>query len=393
MTIEPFQIHIPDADLLDLRERLVRARIAPASGEPGGGEGIDPAHLDALLTHWRDAFDWRATEARLNRLSHHTARIAGQTVHFVQQHGQGPQPMPLVLTHGWPGSFLEMERLMPLLCDPAAHGADAADSFSVVVPSLPGFGFSPAPREPGTGSFEVAGLWAELMRMLGYERFGAQGGDIGAGVSAWLGVRFPERVVGMHMNYIPGSYRPPLGAGHAPVSAAEQNFLDRAARFYDTEGAYAHLQGTKPHTLAIGLNDSPAGLAAWIAEKFAAWSDWRDHPREAVDIDSLLANISLYWYTQTIGSSFRMYVEGRARPMHLQGRVAPPVGVALFPRELPMPPRSWVERCFDVQRWETMQAGGHFAALEQPALLAEEIRAFFRPLRDRAAQTNGEEGA
>jgi len=376
MQTTPFHIAVPDADLADLQARLVRTRLAPAMAGQGSSEGIDPDFLAQLLTHWRERFDWRTVEARLNRLPHYRARIQDLDIHFVHQPGTGPAPMPLVLTHGWPGSFLEFEAILPLLADPGAHGGDPRDSFHVVVPSLPGFGFSSPPTHKGIGAFETAGLWAELMAGLGYPRFGAQGGDIGAGVSAWLGQRFPERVIGMHLNYIPGSFRPPLPEGER-LRDDEQDFLRRAAGFLDQEGAYARLQGTKPHTLAVGLNDSPAGLAAWIAEKFQAWSD------RPIALDVLLANISLYWFTGSIGSSFRMYVEGRARPMALNERVTPPLGVALFPFELPMPPRSWVERSFDVHQWTTMPAGGHFAALEQPHLLAEEIRAFFRPLRDR----------
>lgn len=373
MHIEPFHIAIPEADLADLQARLTRTRAAPSLAGQADSEGIDPDFLAHLLAHWRERFDWRAVEARLNRLPQFRARVQGHDIHFVHQPGTGPAPMPLVLTHGWPGSFVEMEALIPLLADPGAHGGDPADAFHVVVPSLPGFGFSSPPASKGTGPFEVAGLWADLMTGLGYPRFGAQGGDIGAGVSVWLGQRFPEQLIGMHLNYIPGSYRP-LQDG-APVTDAEQDFLRRAADFLDRDGAYARLQATKPHTLAVALHDSPAGLAAWIAEKFQAWSD------APVALDTLLANISLYWFTGTIGSSFRMYVEGRARPLALTGRVTPPLGVALFPRELPLPPRSWVERSFDVRRWETLPAGGHFAALEQPQMLAEEIRAFFRPLR------------
>ncbi len=375
MHIAPFHIAIPDADLADLQARLARTRVAPSIDGQGSSEGIDPDSLAALLAHWRERFDWRAHEARLNRMPHYRARVQDLDIHFVHQPGTGPAPMPLVLTHGWPGSFLEMEAIIPLLADPGAHGADPHDSFHVVAPSLPGFGFSSAPTYKGIGSFETAGLWAELMAGLGYPRFGAQGGDIGAGVSAWLGQRFPEQVIGMHVNYIPGSFRPPLRDGEQP-SDDEQDFLRRAADFLDRDGAYARLQGTKPHTLAVGLHDSPAGLAAWIAEKFHAWSDG------PVDPDTLLANISLYWFTGSIGSSFRMYVEGRARPMALTERVTPPLGVALFPFELPMPPRSWVERSFEVRQWNAMPAGGHFAALEQPQLLAEQIRAFFRPLRE-----------
>lgn len=383
MQLQPFKIAIPDADLADLQDRLRRTRLLKPIEGQGWSDGTDVGFLQALLAHWADGFDWRDQEARLNQLPQYIARLGEQAVHFVHQPGTGPAPLPLILTHGWPGSFVEMQRLVPLLADPASHGGDAADAFHVVVPSLPGYAFSPAPQHKGVGPYEVAGLWAALMAGLGYERFGAQGGDLGAGVSTWLGRRFPEQVTGIHLNYVPGSYRPPLGQGQRPISDEEQTFLDRSAAFADAEGAYAKVHGTKPQSLAIGLNDSPAGLASWMVEKFQAWTDCAGDLQQAITLDALLTNISLYWFTGSIGSSLRPYVEGRARPLTFAAgeRVQPPVGVALFPAELPMPPRSWVERCFDVQRWTSMPKGGHFAAMEQPQLLAEDIRAFFRPLR------------
>jgi len=383
MHVEPFKIAITDEAIADLQGRLLRTRWVESVEDQGWSEGIDLQFLGRLLSHWTSNFDWRAQEARLNHLPQYIADIGQQRLHFIHQPGIGTAPLPLILTHGWPGSFLEMEKIIPLLADPASNGGSAADAFHVVVPSLPGYTFSSAPRQKGTGPFEVAGLWADLMAGLGYHRFGAQGGDLGAGVSTWLGYRFPERIVGMHLNYIPGSYRPPLGEAEPQISAEEQLFLNRAAVFADTEGGYAKVQGTKPQSLAVGLNDSPAGLAAWIAEKFQAWTDCSGNLEQVVDLDSLLTHISLYWFTGCIGSSFRQYVEGRARPLTFGPgeRLLPPVGIALFPAELPMPPRSWVERSFNVQRWSQMSKGGHFAAMEQPRLLAEEIRAFFRPLR------------
>jgi pimeloyl-ACP methyl ester carboxylesterase len=248
---------------------------------------------------------------------------------------------------------------------------------------LPGFGFSAAPAAPGVGACHVAGLWRELMNGLGYPRFAAQGGDIGAGVSAWLARRFPELIIGAHINYIPGSYRPPLGAGHPPVTAEEQAFLDTAAAWSGAEGAYAAEQSTKPQTLAYAVTDSPVGLAGWIVEKFRAWSDCGGDVERVFTMDELLTNISIYWFSHVLDASFRMYKENRLRPLNFAAseRVAPALGVAVFPRELPMPPRSWVERVFNVQRWTPMPRGGHFAALEQPKLLAEDIRAFFHPLR------------
>jgi len=273
--------------------------------------------------------------------------------------------------------------IIALLADPGSHGGDPADAFHVVVPSLPGYTLSAAPQRVGVGPYEIAGLWSELMTGLGYGQFGAQGGDIGAGVSTWLGVRFPERMTGIHLNYIPGSYRPPMVEGAPPLTDEESRYLQRAADFGAAEGAYAQIQRTKPQTLAVGLNDSPAGLLAWMAEKFFTWSDPQGAQEPVIERDTLLTNAALYWFTGCIGSSFRQYVEGSKRPLVFASgeRIEPPLGVAVFPAELPMPPRSWVERCYNVQRWSLMPKGGHFAALEQPELLANDIRAFFRPLR------------
>jgi pimeloyl-ACP methyl ester carboxylesterase len=386
MHVRPFHIRISDLAVQDLHRRLLntrQTRHVTGIKDSTWREGTDTDLLQRLLSYWRTQFNWRAQEARLNALPQFTAELGEQTVHFVHQRGKGPAPLPLILTHGWPGSFVEMTAIIPLLTDPAQFGGDPADAFDVVVPSLPGYGFSSAPTVAGVGAFEVAGLWADLMSGLGYAQFGAQGGDWGASVSSWLAFRFPDRIRGFHLNFIPGSYRPPLGIDQLPISREEQQFLDTAAAWSAQQGAYGHIQGTKPQTLAVGLNDSPAGLAAWIVEKFQAWSDCDGELARAITFDDVLTNISIYWFTQTIGSSFRLYVEGRARPMHFDAgqRILPPLGVAHFPAELPMPPRSWVERCYNVQRWTQMAHGGHFAALERPADLAEEIRAFFRPLR------------
>ncbi|WP_256679614.1 alpha/beta fold hydrolase [Pseudomonas sp. PB120] len=279
-----------------------------------------------------------------------------------------------------------MERLLPLLTDPAAHGSDAADAFDVVVPSLPGYGCSPAPNRAGVSSRQIAGLWKGLMGQLGYERFGAQGGDIGAGVSMWLARDHGPQLIGAHVNYIPGSYRPSVGNGQAVVSEEEQGFLDRSSHFAATEGAYAALQSTKPQTLAFALSDSPLGLAAWMIEKFQAWVDHPGDLEQVLSLDTLLTDIALYWFSGSVHASLRLYKENRQNPLAFAPgeRVVPPLGVALFPKEIPMPPRSWVARVFDVQRWEHVDRGGHFAALEQPQILAEEIRAFFRPLRGAA---------
>ena len=383
MDIRPFRIDIPDHQLDDLRSRLRAARWStPVAGAPWD-DGTDLDLMQRLALYWRDGFDWRRQEARLNRLPHVVATIDGAQIHVIHQRGTGPAPLPLILTHGWPGSFAEIEHIIPLLADPGAHGGDRADAFHVVVPSLPGFGFSPPPTERGVSSREIAGLWRSLMEGLGYPRFAAQGGDIGAGVSAWLARLFPQNLVGAHLNFIPGSYRPALGDGAPPVTGEEQAYLDRVAAWLAAEGAYAHLHGTKPLTLAYALTDSPVGLAAWIVEKFRAWSDCDGDVERAFGFDALLTDISLYWFGDALNGSMRLYKENRLAPLAFGAgeRVIPPLGVALFPREISMPPRSWVERVFEVRRWTTMPRGGHFAAMEQPDLLVEDIRAFFRPLR------------
>jgi pimeloyl-ACP methyl ester carboxylesterase len=276
-----------------------------------------------------------------------------------------------------------MLKILPLLTDPGAHGHDAADSFDIVIPRLPGFGYSDKPEQPGMNFFRIAEIWAELMGALGYDRFAAQGGDLGAGVSTALGLRHDKRIIGIHLNYIPGSYRPYLPPGESPTET-EERFLAEAARWFDENGAYAHLQGTRPYTAAYALNDSPAGHAAWIVEKFREWSDCEGDVYRSFTRDELLRNITLYWMTQSIPSSFRIYHEVRRAPLHFSADdfVYAPCAVTHFPREIASPPRKWVERGYNVQRWTEMPRGGHFAAAERPELLAADIRAFFRSLRE-----------
>lgn len=383
MQIEPFQITVPDADIDDLRRRIGATRWAPATPSPAWLQGVDSAWLRELAQYWAERFDWREAERRLNLQPQFLAQVEGQRVHFVHRRGVGPACYPLVITHGWPGSFFEFHALLDRLCDPAAFGCDPADAFDVVVPSLPGFAFSQAPVEAGTAAFQVADLWASLMRGLGYERFGAQGGDLGAGVSIALAARHPERVDGIHLNFLPSSYEPASGAAQTPLTPEEEAYLQEKNAWGALEGGYAHMHGTKPQTVAASLNDSPMGLAAWIGEKFRAWSDCDGEVERVFSKDELLTNISLYWFTQSIGSAMQMYWENRLQPMRFaEGqRVVPPVGFARFPKEINHPPRSWLERTFNVVQWTDMPSGGHFGAMEQPDQLATEIRRFFRKLR------------
>ena len=380
MRIAPFRPTLDAEVLLDLRERLARTR-APGDGAPSDADlGITAAELGVLVARWR-GFDFGALERKMAAVPHFLADDSSGRIHFFHVRGSGPRPFPLLLLHGWPGSFLEMLEIAPMLADPAAHGGEAKDAFDVVVPSLPGYVFSDAPRERGAHPGPIADAFARLMDALGYETFGAQGGDWGASVATRLALQEPARIAGIHLNYLPGSFAPHLGEGAAPLSPAEQRFLGERERWVEEEGAYGSLQRTRPRTLAHALSDSPAGLLAWIGEKFLRWSDpATDRERIA---DAIIANATLYWTTGTIGSSMRLYAEARRAPLAFAAgqRVRVPCGVARFPLEAPMPPREWAGRAYDVVRWTEMPRGGHFAALEEPELLARDVREFFRPLR------------
>jgi len=383
MDIQPFTVQIPQAELADLQARLARTRWPDEIAGADWAYGTRLAYLQELVRYWQERFDWQAQERAINAFAHFRATVGGLGIHFIHQRGTGPAPLPLIITHGWPGSFVELLKILPLLSDPARYGGDARDAFDVVIPSLPGYGFSDRPRKRGMHPFRIADLWAELMAGLGYQRFGAQGGDWGSSVATCLGFAHADAVVGIHLNYIPGSYAPYLGPGARGLSAAEQDFLQERERWLQSEGGYGQIQRTKPQTLAYGLNDSPAGLAAWIVEKFRAWSDCDGDVERRFSKDELLTNIAIYWFTQTIGSSTRLYYEGRQRPLQFgQGeRIQVPCGLARLPKEAPMPPREWIERCYKLQHWAELPRGGHFAAMEEPELLAQDIRAFFRPLR------------
>ena len=382
MSIERFELPYSDAAVEDLRDRLAQTRWPDEIPGTGWEYGADLAYIRELCRTWREEFDWKARIEELSALHHYRYATPELGVHFLHERGKGPAPAPLLVTHGWPGSFLEMLRILPRLTDPARFGGDPADSFDVVVPSLPGFGFSDRPARRGMNVFAIADLWAGLMGELGYERFAVQGGDFGAGVNTALGLRHADRLMGVHLNYIPGSYRPWLAPGEQP-SAVERAFLADAAAWYEDHGAYAHVQRMEPQTLAYGLNDSPAGLAAWLVEKFRDWADCGGDVESRFTRDELLANVTLYWMTGTIHSSCRLYFEGRKAPLQFQEheRVEVPCGIAHFPKELPFPPRPWIERGYHVVRWSEMPRGGHFAAAEEPELLAADVAAFFRTLR------------
>jgi pimeloyl-ACP methyl ester carboxylesterase len=381
MTIQSFKIGIADAALCDLKQRLAQTRWPDTIPGSGWIYGLDLDYMRQLRDYWIDGFDWRAREAEWNRLPHFRFAADGMEIHFIHARGRGPAPLPIVLTHGWPGSFLEMLKIIPLLADPQASGGDPADAFDVVVPSMPGYGFSSRPTLRGIDCFVMAEQWAKLMQALGYAKFVAQGGDFGSDVSTVLAWKHPQRLLGLHLNSIPPSYRPDLDGSR--LSDEERQAHADEARWNEEKGGYCAVQVTQPQTLAFAMNDSPMGLAAWIIDRFRDWSDCGGDVESRFTRDELLANVSLYWLTETAGSSMRLYYESRVTPLHLrQGeRISVPTAVAKFGKEAPFPPRSWVERGYNLQRWTTFPGGGHFAAMEEPEKLAQDIREFARPFR------------
>ena len=383
MAAERFSIQVSDAVLRDLDRRLDATRWPDELEDTGWELGSNLAYLRSLAEYWRHGFDWRREEATLNQLPQYRIALDGLHIHFVHACGKGPAPLPLIITHGWPGSFVEMAKLIPLLTDPASHGGRAEDAFDVIVPSLPGYGFSDRPREPGMEPRKIAALWARLMRELGYERFAAQGGDWGSAVSIALGLDHADRMIGIHLNYIAGRFLFGGALNQPPQDEMGRAYFEELRGWWDAEGGYSHEQGTKPQTLSYALNDSPVGLLAWIIEKFRTWSDCEGDIERVFTRDELLTNVMIYWVTETIASSARLYYETRQQPLNLSpaNRIKPPVGFAVFPREIPIPPRALAERGLNVARWTMMPTGGHFAAMEQPQLLAEDVRAFFRELR------------
>jgi len=383
--ISRFEIRVGDAELTDLQQRLANTIWPPdATGEPWS-MGTDGAYLRELIAYWKDRYDWRAHESALNRFDHYTATIRGQKLHFVHQRSRHPSALPLVLTHGYPGAIWEMLPSVPALVDPATHGANPSDAFHVVVPALPGYPFSGEPLA-GTDMARIAELWAVLMEELGYPRFGAYGSDWGSGITSALAARFSERVIGAA---IPG---PPPRTHREPRTDEERDYYASLDEYGVWETAYQRIQGSKPQSLAFGMTDSPAGLAAWIVEKLRAWSDCHGELERRFTKDQILTLVSLYWHTRTIGTAMRIYYSNGLARVPLPGPAPQPaaagpkvprgyfdfVGIAARAR----PPRSLVDTVPEnVTLWSYHETGGHFPAIEEPELLVEDLREFFRPLR------------
>lgn len=367
LSVQPFEVHVEEPVLEDLRRRLRATRWPEPAPGPAWSQGTDLDYLRALTSYWVDGFDWRAQESRLNEYDHFTAEIDGVKVHFVHQRSGKP---PLVLTHGWPSTFAEM---LPLVDRLAEH-------FDLVVPSLPGYAFSSRPAHAGVDREYVARLWHRLMQGLGYARYGAHGGDFGAGVATYMALTEPARMVGIHLST--PEISPYVGPGSAPLTPLESAYLDHVGRWDETERGYSAIQSTRPQTLGYGLTDSPVGLAAWLAEKWRAWSDSGGDLDAHIGRDALLTTITLYWATNSITSSMRDYFDNRwhTRTIEPNDRVLAPTAMAVFANEFVpegQPPRELLERLYNIRRWTVFPCGGHFAALEEPELLASDIRAHF----------------
>ena len=384
LDITPFTIQVEAETLSDLRERIRKTRWPEHAPGAAWEQGTDLEYLRQLLTYWADEFDWRAQESKLNAPDQFRAYLDGVQIHFVHERAKRGNGIPLILTHGWPSTFAELLPLVPLLTDPDAHGIDGP-AFDIVIPSLPGYGFSERPARMGVNYQYVAGQWHRLMQGLGYERYGAQGGDFGAGVATFMAMNDPQPMIGVHLSNL--EIAPYTGPGSRPLSAAEKAYRERNEAFWQEEHGYKAIQSTKPQTLGYGLNDSPAGLAAWILEKWRSWADSGGNLDERFSRDFLLTTVTLYWVTQTITSSMRDYFDNDNMRFRValgpQDFVNVPTGVAVFANNFVdegQPPREWVERLYNLRRWTPMPKGGHFAAIEEPELLAHDIAAFFSGL-------------
>jgi pimeloyl-ACP methyl ester carboxylesterase len=377
MSINNFKIAISPFILDDLRERLGRARWPDEIAGSNWEDGADLKYLQELCTHWGHGFDWMEQQEYLNSFQQFRGEIDGFGLHFIHERGKGKNPVPILLTHGYPDSFVRFLKIIPLLTAEGPGGL----SFDVVVPSIPGYGFSDRPQEPGMNTGRIAGLFAGLMKELGYTKFIAHGGDWGSSITEQLALNYPESLLGIHLTDVP--FRHLFTMKPEDMSEAEKKFLEAGRQWQMTEGAYAMIQATKPKTLAYAMNDSPVGLAAWIIEKFYSWSDINGNLENEYTKDELLTNLTIYWVTQTAGSAFRIYYETMRDLKRGSGtkKVEIPTAVCIFPRDMIHAPREFAERIFNLQQWTQMPAGGHFAAMEQPQLLASDIIQFAGKIR------------
>jgi pimeloyl-ACP methyl ester carboxylesterase len=384
--IEPFSVAIAEDSLADLRRRLAAARWTQDFANESWAYGTNGAYLQELVGYWLADYDWRRHERAINSIPQYRTVIDGITIHFQHIRGKGPNSIPLMLTHGWPWTFWDFHKLIGPLTDPESHGLDPADSFDLVVPSLPGYGFSTPLTTPGLNFWSTADLWVQLMDRLGYRRFATHGGDWGALLSAQLGHKYADRLIGAHITLMsPLDF---FSGGAVPAedyAEGEKGWADRNRQFFMNEAGYYALQCTKPQTAAYALNDSPIGLCSWILEKRRTWSDCGGDVESRFSKDDLLTTVMIYWLTQSYGTSARFYYEAAHRPWRPAHDRTPvveaPTGVAVFLNEVVLQPKRWAERYYNLKRWSIFPTGGHFAPMEEPAALIADISAFFRPLR------------
>jgi pimeloyl-ACP methyl ester carboxylesterase len=387
MQKEPFTITVPEEVLTDLHERLTKVRWAQDFANPNWEYGTNGDYLKELVEYWRDAYNWRKHEQEMNSFAHYKTTIDGIPIHFIHEPGKGPNPTPLILSHGWPWTFWDFHKVIRPLTDPASFGGDPADAFDVIVPSLPGYGFSTPLTTSGINYWRTADLWVKLMQdVLGYDKFAAQGGDWGAIITAQLGHKHADKLIGTHVNLMA-----PLSifVGSMPEESeygpGEEGLYERNNHFFTAESGYSALQTTKPQTLAFALNDSPVGLCSWILEKRRTWSDCDGDVEKRFSKDDLLTTMMIYWITQSFGTSARYYYEATHNPWQPSHDRTPvvesPMGVAVFQKEVIIMPRKWAEGYYNLKRWTPMPSGGHFAAMEEPQLLVDDVRAHFRSLR------------
>ncbi|WP_442591940.1 epoxide hydrolase family protein [Pedobacter sp. AW31-3R] len=382
MLIKKFKIEISDEVLQDLNNRLDHTKWPGYLTNSDWECGTDKGYLQSLVSYWRNDYDWRLQESELNQYAQFTSNVDGVDIHFIYVKGKGKNAIPLILTHGWPDSIIRYKKIIALLTDPASFGGDANDSFDLIIPSLPGFGFSSTPGFSGCNNSKVADLWAKLMtENLGYSQFAAGGGDIGSGVTRYLALQHPELVLGIYLNDV-GIIKDLLTTVDLDnLSAEEIQYKKIAQQWIAQEGGYMSIQSTKPQTLAYGLSDSPVGLAAWIIEKFRSWSDCNEDLQNSYSMDELITNVMIYWITNTIGTSVQMYFEN-THSLSPMSKIGVPTGVGLFPKDILLPPRTWAEKNLNIVHWTEMPRGGHFAAMEEPFLFAEDITKFFRTFRN-----------
>lgn len=381
MSIEKFQINISDEALTDLADRLKSTKWARSMDDAGWNLGTNKNFLKSFISYWRDSYDWKAQEKMLNEYPQFMSKIDDADIHFYHIKGKGPNPVPLILSHGWPDSFLRYQKIIPLLTDPERFDRSAKNSFDLIIPSLPGFGFSTLPETKGISNAEIADLWKKLMvDELGYDKFGAIGGDMGSGVTRYLAYNYPEHIIGIHLTDV-GIIRDLAFGNDATLSPEEKAYKQNAMQWISQEGGYMSIQSTKPQTLSYALSDSPVGLAAWILEKFYSWSDCDGNLEIRFTKDELLNNIMIYWLTNSVGGSIRMYYEN-THSLPKLGKIEVPTGLAIFPKDVLIPPKSWVENNLNLIHWTEMEEGGHFTAMEAPEAFAKDVIRFYEKLKE-----------